>query len=202
MPGTPSEPSAAASLSCASPSSPLEVSETSPTDSDETTRPVANNFWGKDDAGVGPLFQRMHDAKTTCDELKAFYTGNFPTQLHIQLLRHNLTYITARAAIEEEFAKKLLALSKKPLGSSETGTLRGSMDVLKSEVESMARAHQSIASQMKTELEEPLTAFSGMIRERRKIVQGGCEKILKLKMQQTQQVNKVICPPPIHTYRD
>lgn len=66
------------------------------------------------------------------------------------------------------------------------------MDVLKSEVESMARAHQSIASQMKTELEEPLTAFSGMIRERRKIVQGGCEKVLKLKMQQTQQVNKVI----------
>jgi hypothetical protein len=87
-----------------------------------------------------------------------------------------------------------LALAKKPLGSSETGTLKASMDILRLEVEGMGKAHQSIASQMKTELEEPLTAFSSTMRERRKIVQGGCEKILKLKMQQTQQVNKVIRP--------
>jgi hypothetical protein len=37
----------------------------------------ANNFWGKDDAGVDPLLSRMHNAKQTCDELKAFYTGVF-----------------------------------------------------------------------------------------------------------------------------
>ena len=36
---------------------------------------VANNFWGKDDAGVGPLLERMHNAKVTSDELKSFYTG-------------------------------------------------------------------------------------------------------------------------------
>ena len=36
---------------------------------------VANNFWGKDDAGVGPLLERMHAAKLTCDELKTFYGG-------------------------------------------------------------------------------------------------------------------------------
>ena len=35
----------------------------------------ANNFWGKDDAGVEPLLQRMHNAKQTCDELKSFYNG-------------------------------------------------------------------------------------------------------------------------------
>ena len=35
----------------------------------------ANNFWGKDDAGVEPLLSRMLNAKQTCDELKAFYTG-------------------------------------------------------------------------------------------------------------------------------
>ena len=33
----------------------------------------ANNFWGKDDAGVDPLIQRMQNAKMTCDELKSFY---------------------------------------------------------------------------------------------------------------------------------
>jgi hypothetical protein len=37
----------------------------------------ANNFWGKDDAGVDPLLQRMHNAKQTCDELKSFYSGMF-----------------------------------------------------------------------------------------------------------------------------
>lgn len=37
--------------------------------------PVANNFWGKDDAGVNPLLERMQNAKVTCDELKAFYNG-------------------------------------------------------------------------------------------------------------------------------
>jgi len=36
---------------------------------------VANNFWGKDDAGVSPLLERMHAAKQTCDELRAFYSG-------------------------------------------------------------------------------------------------------------------------------
>jgi hypothetical protein len=36
---------------------------------------VANNFWGKEDAGVGPLLERMQSAKTTCDELKSFYGG-------------------------------------------------------------------------------------------------------------------------------
>ena len=35
----------------------------------------ANNFWGKDDAGVEPMLQRMHNAKQTCDELKSFYSG-------------------------------------------------------------------------------------------------------------------------------
>ncbi|KAI5788468.1 hypothetical protein EDC01DRAFT_660224 [Geopyxis carbonaria] len=130
----------------------------------------ANNFWGKEDAGVGPMLQRMHDAKTTCEELKGFYS--------------------ARNAIEDEYARKLLALSKKPLGSVESGSLKTSLDVLRLEVESMAKAHQNIAGQFKTECEEQLTAFSGAMRERRKIVQGGIEKLLKLKMQQTQTVNK------------
>ncbi|KAF3048747.1 hypothetical protein E8E11_004574 [Didymella keratinophila] len=134
------------------------------------TLSFANNFWGKDDAGVGPLLDRMHFAKVTNDELKAFYA--------------------ARAAIEEEYSKKLLQLSRKPLGSSETGTLRMSCDVIRAEVESMGKAHQSVAQQMHTELEEPLQAFAGGMKERRKIVQNGIEKLLKLKMQQTATVNK------------
>ena len=98
---------------------------------------------------------------------------------------------TARAAMEDEYSRKLLALSRKPLGSHESGTLRASLDVMRGEVESMGKAHQNIAGQMKSELEEPLAAFSGGMKERRKIVQNGIEKLLKLKIQQTQVVNKV-----------
>ena len=54
----------------------------------------------------------------------------------------------------------------------------------------MGKAHQNIAGQMKTELEEPLAAFAGAMKERRKIVQTGVEKLLKVKTQQTTIVNK------------
>jgi hypothetical protein len=99
--------------------------------------------------------------------------------------------VIARSTIEEEYARKLLSLSRKPLGSQESGTLRASLDVLRGEVEQMGKSHQGISSQMKTELEEPLAAFAGAMKERRKIVQGGIEKLLKTKIQQTQHVNKV-----------
>lgn len=56
----------------------------------------------------------------------------------------------------------------------------------------MGKSHQAIAGQMKNELEEPLAAFSGGMKERRKIVQSGIEKLFKVKLQQTQVVNKVI----------
>lgn len=65
------------------------------------------------------------------------------------------------------------------------------MDVMRGELESIGKSHQNISQQMKTELEEPLAAFAGAMKERRKIVQGGIEKLLKTKIQQTHQVNKV-----------
>jgi hypothetical protein len=99
--------------------------------------------------------------------------------------------IKARSSIEDEYSRKLLNLSKKTLGSQESGTLRTSMDTVRGELEAMAKQHQGIAAQMKTELEEPLAAFAGGIKERRKIVQGTVEKLLKVKVQQTNQVNKV-----------
>jgi Fes/CIP4, and EFC/F-BAR homology domain len=102
-----------------------------------------------------------------------------------------LTTILVRAAIEDEYARKLLGLARKPLGGGESGSIRMSLDVIRREVESMGKAHQNIANQMKTELEEPLTAFAGAMKERRKIVQGGIEKLLKLKIQQTTAANKV-----------
>jgi hypothetical protein len=98
---------------------------------------------------------------------------------------------TARASIEEEYSRKLLNLSRKALGSQESGTLKTSLDTVRGEVEQMAKQHQLIGAEMKSELEEPLAAFAGGMKERRKIIQNTVEKLLKVKMQQTQQVNKV-----------
>ncbi|RMD40851.1 hypothetical protein DV735_g4267, partial [Chaetothyriales sp. CBS 134920] len=130
----------------------------------------SNNFWGRDDAGVDPLLTRMHNAKTTSDELKSFYS--------------------ARAAIEDDYARKMLQLSRKPLGSVEQGSLRASLDVARGETESMGKQHALIAQQIRTECEEPLAAFAGSIKERRKIIQNGVERLLKTKQNQTAQVNK------------
>lgn len=47
---------------------------------------VANNFWGKDDAGVQPLLERMQNAKVTCDELKAFYNSTYQSATPNQIL--------------------------------------------------------------------------------------------------------------------
>ena len=130
----------------------------------------SNNFWGRDDAGVDPLLTRLQSAKTTSDELKSFYA--------------------ARAAIEEDYARKLTQLSRKPLGSAEQGTLRASLDVARGETEEMGKQHGLISQQMRSECEEPLAAFAGGIKERRKIVQTGVERLLKTKQGQTAQVNK------------
>lgn len=97
----------------------------------------------------------------------------------------------ARASIEDDYSRKLLSLCRKSLGSQEMGSLKASLDVLRGEVEMMGKQHQNISAQMKSELEEPLAAFAGGMKERRKIVQNGIEKLLKVKIQQTQMVNKV-----------
>jgi hypothetical protein len=139
------------------------------------------------------MLDRMHASKVTSDELKVFYSGT-PIATGKECVYFDTNRWKVRAAIEDEYARKLQALCRKSLGSAESGSLRSSLDVVRGETESIAKAHAAIASQMKTELEEPLTAFSKGIKERRKIIQDGIERLHKNKMQQTQLVNKVGSP--------
>lgn len=139
------------------------------------------------------MLERMHNAKATCDELRYFYSSTLYSLItRTEFDVSNVCQCVARAAIEDEYARKLLALCRKPLGSHEMGTLRASLDTVRGETEAIGKTHSAIASQMKSELEEPLAAFAGGMKERRKIVQNGIEKLLKSKMQQTNAVNKVI----------
>lgn len=60
-----------------------------------------NAFWGSGDAGVDVLFARMRGAARTVEELRAFWKE--------------------RAAIEEDYAKRLSKLAKQTLGRDEIG---------------------------------------------------------------------------------
>ncbi|CAN6651527.1 hypothetical protein TRVA0_025S00782 [Trichomonascus vanleenenianus] len=121
----------------------------------------SNCFWSKDDSGVQALFHRMHEAKSTCDEISQFFKE--------------------RIAIEEEYAKKMLALSKRGLGSAELGTLKDALEVIRRSTETMGRSHANAATEIKSQLNAPLETFSASLRQRRKVVQNTAEKLYKAK---------------------
>ncbi|KAJ1983264.1 formin-binding protein [Dimargaris verticillata] len=108
----------------------------------------SNSFWGKDDRGVTVLMNRLRNSKQTCQDLQNMFN--------------------ARATIEEEFGKKLLKLARSPLGKQEIGTLKDSLDVVRSELEISAKAHIDLAHQIKVELENTMVDFVNKQRERRK----------------------------------
>jgi hypothetical protein len=77
-----------------------------------------NAFWGPNDAGVDVLFARMRGAARTMEELRNFWKERYLTLIRPQTA---LTYPSYRAAIEEEYAKRLTKLSKLTLGRDEIG---------------------------------------------------------------------------------
>lgn len=130
----------------------------------------ANNFWGKDDQGVHNVFLRMKNSKQTNEEVRLFYKE--------------------RIAIEEEYSKRMMALSRKSLGAVETGTLQSCLETIRQDTEAMGKSHATAAQQLKSQLEEPLVAFNSTMRERRKTTQQTVEKLLKAKILQNSNVEK------------
>ncbi|AOW06141.1 hypothetical protein B0I73DRAFT_127420 [Yarrowia lipolytica] len=130
----------------------------------------ANNFWGKDDQGVHNVFLRMKNSKQTNEEVRLFYKE--------------------RIAIEEEYSKRMLALSRKSLGAVETGSLQSCLETIRQDTEAMGKSHATAAQQLKSQLEEPLVAFNSSMRERRKTTQQTVEKLLKAKIMQNNNVEK------------
>ncbi|KAF8982917.1 Proline-serine-threonine phosphatase-interacting protein 2 [Entomortierella lignicola] len=90
----------------------------------------------------------MRHAKLTCQEV--------------------LVMFQARAALEEEYGKKLLKLSKSPLGKDELGTLRESLDVVRFEIEATGKSHIELAGKMRDQLESALSEFNDTQKDKRK----------------------------------
>ncbi|EJD08179.1 uncharacterized protein FOMMEDRAFT_116643 [Fomitiporia mediterranea MF3/22] len=129
-----------------------------------------NAFWGAADGGVDVLFARMRGAARTIDELRAFWKE--------------------RAAIEEEYAKRLSKLAKQPLGRDEIGELKNSLDTLRLETDKQATAHAQLAHQVHTELESPAGAFTARQAQFKRGAQSVIEKAFKNKQTQESYVTK------------
>lgn len=124
----------------------------------------ANNFWGPDDHGVTVLLDHVNNVKLTSDELRNFYRE--------------------RTAIEDEYARKLLALSRKALGTHEIGSLKQALNTVRIITETSGKSHAAAAAQFRAELDDPLAAFAANIRARRKTTQALADKLTKAKQAQ------------------
>ncbi|KFH67586.1 hypothetical protein MVEG_06318 [Podila verticillata NRRL 6337] len=130
----------------------------------------SQNFWGKDDAGYSALTTRMRHAKLTCQEILGMFQ--------------------ARAALEEEYGKKLLKLSKSPLGKDELGSLRDSLDVVRYEIEATGKSHIELASKMRDQLENALAEFNNSQKDKRKLHQVSIDRTFRNKQLYLQQLVK------------
>jgi hypothetical protein len=86
-----------------------------------TTGDFCNSFWGLGDDGVNILLARMREAAKTTEALKSFWNERFVDSFVAWATRPTPSRFIDRAAIEEQYAARLAALSKAALGGDETG---------------------------------------------------------------------------------
>lgn len=134
------------------------------------TPDFCNSFWGFRDQGFDVLSRRMRGAIHTVEELRNFWKE--------------------RAAIEEDYAKRMSKLSKFVLGKDEVGDLRRSLDSVRDETDKQATFHLTLAQQIRTELETPCAEFQSKQMHHKKTYLASIEKQCKAKQLQEQHVDK------------
>ncbi|RKO90680.1 hypothetical protein BDK51DRAFT_2271, partial [Blyttiomyces helicus] len=108
---------------------------------------------GDEDMGLKMLMERMRDGKSVSSAVELM--------------------IRERAAIEEEYGKRLLKLGRKFEPVQEIGTLRSSLDVVRVELEKSARFHLDLAAELREKLAVPLAEFKAAQTAIYKIVSSG-----------------------------
>ncbi|KIY52049.1 hypothetical protein FISHEDRAFT_36010 [Fistulina hepatica ATCC 64428] len=129
-----------------------------------------NTFWGIGDGGVDVLFARMRGAGRTMDELRNFWKE--------------------RAIIEEDYARRLVKLSKQTLGRDEIGELRRSLDIVKAETERQGGFHMNLATTIHNDIEASAAEFYARQAHHKKVIQSRIEKQFKTKEAQEAYVKK------------
>lgn len=99
--------------------------------------------------------------------------------------------LTNRAAIEEDYAKRLAKLSKTSLGRDEIGDLAGALQNVLTETSAQASYHSSLAQELKTSVEGPTNEFATRLGNLKKGLQASVEKSYRNKGLQEGHVAKV-----------
>lgn len=136
----------------------------------ERTSDFCNTFWGVDDIGVGVLFTRMRGAMRTMEELRNFWKE--------------------RAAIEDDYAKRLAKLAKYPLGKDEIGDIRNCLEIVVLETQNQSKFHNRLSYTISKELEAKAAQFHTDQGTHKKNWQAPIEKAFKAKQAQEGYVNK------------
>jgi hypothetical protein len=98
---------------------------------------------------------------------------------------------TDRAAIEEDYAKRLSKLAKTSLGKDEIGDLKSSLENVLTETAQQASYHLSLSNELRTSVEAPTTEFSARLSNLKKGLQASVEKSYRNKGLQEGHVAKV-----------
>ncbi len=80
---------------------------------------------------------------------------------HAKHVSENIqSFLSQRAQIEEEYAKKLAKLAKSFDKKEEIGTMRAALDCLRDETETCSQAHLQFADEVRGKVERPLQEFN------------------------------------------
>lgn len=113
----------------------------------------------------------MHQGAQTCEELLAFHKE--------------------RIQLEEEYSRRLNAISKKTRGTYETGFLRESFETLRNETEQMSRSHLNQARKLHSEALLKVDAFLSNFLAKCKPLETSVENLRKNKNQLEVQVSRL-----------
>ncbi|WWC69691.1 uncharacterized protein I206_103634 [Kwoniella pini CBS 10737] len=129
-----------------------------------------NSFWGQGDRGFEVIMARLRGAGRTVDELKGFWKE--------------------RAAIEEDYAKRLNKLSKHAIGKDEIGDLSDALQHLLTETASQGAYHASLGNEIRQTVENPTVELAARLSNLKKGLQASIEKGYRNKGLQEQHVHK------------
>jgi hypothetical protein len=109
-----------------------------------------DHFWADkaDQTGFDILLEKHLNGKNAIKEMAEFFRE--------------------RAALEEQYAKGLLKLSKSTFGDTEEGTLGKAWQVLKAESFHRSKSHSQFAAQLLKEVEKPMLEFKEIQKKERK----------------------------------
>jgi hypothetical protein len=99
--------------------------------------------------------------------------------------------LTPRSAIEEDYARRLQKLSKATMGKDEIGDLAAALQNCLVETAQQATYHQSLAAEIRTNVEQPTAELAARLVGFKKGQQAGIEKAWRNKGLQEGHVSKV-----------